>query len=412
MIKYRDKAKITIGEIIFLIATIALFIGHFINSTIFHNYYLFANFGLAFCYLFMAQFVLNPEGELDYKIPIIAGIGMFSILLSIPRWLRLYSSDLWFVMFMSFLLFRVPLLYYLISKKGILRDFYLELILIRFGIILVVSGLLFFAPGNIPPIKQLKLTYINQNEFWVESYYLSEANHIFEKSFNNNSFSSANLWIDSVRNLKVKQIANSRYLKFEYVQGQLDSFEAAVEQSGAPGSQDLSQLKDEFYNLFDWQEFRNFYYSICNTTGSYGYFLREDKNNNKSIEMLNRSKTYFKIIFLMEEWDSAILFHINRHLFNNYLDLAEAAKVAEFFEKSISEFHRIGWLQPYWKAKIIYDKAGFLYHHNQEDTAVELLKEIIVYLESEDLDSRADSLLHEVEIRFNFLSEPTDSRTL
>ena len=406
MIKYRDKAKITIGEIIFLIATIALFIGHFINSNIFHNYYLFANFGLAFCYLFMAQFVLNPEGELDYKIPIIAGIGMFSILLSIPRWLRLYSSDLWFVMFMSFLLFLVPLLYYLISKRGILRDFYLELILIRFGIILIIGGTFFLVPTKVPPIETIKMAYIGENELLRTRYDYSKARQLSKRALSNDRFSEAYFWLDSAKTLKINEEALTSNGDYEAILQRYDNFEKQAKQLGRLSTLDLFWTKQKIGFIPVESKFGEIYNTLFETCIIYSIQLRNQQHYEKSNEVLNSCKMYFKIIYLIKEWESDYLFFIYRGLQGNHYDLNNLDTAYYYYELSQDEFDRVGHIKPYWKALSMLDMARMFEYSDQFDKAIKLLEKTISYLDNQILNERLKQLLEEVKENLEKLKEP------
>ncbi len=414
MIKYKGRVKITWGEIFFLTVTLLLFLGQLIDSNVFFYFYLAANFGLAFCYLFMAQFVLNPDRELNYTISILAGLGMSPVLFYIPFFFTIYHIDLSSLIYLIIPggLLIALLIWHLIARKGEVRDLYFELILIRYAAVLSLAVLLIVMPSEKFPMKQLRTAFVGQNEELSIQLRKSEAGYKSFNAFQDNDLKVSEMWLDSLITLELEKMAISSKRTYAQFRAQLNRFEHMISELDSPTYKDSYSGEHTLDREFFWGNFSQTYKDLIEVTLVHGSQLLREGKPGEAIELLKRAKFYFKVVYFMEKFDSD---QYHQSLFNTFrchVALGNLNKALIYNARTIREYHRVGWIDIYFHIMAIHERALILKELGRTEESIELMQRIIDYLQFELLDERSAEKLRVIEDLLEKVTEEEGMRVM
>lgn len=164
--------------------------------------------------------------------------------------------------------------------------------------------------------------------------------------------------------------------------------------------------------FLQWSDFSAVYHQLMSLKEAQSIQLREEKKFEESNEFLKSAKLYFKIIHLMEGLDSDFYFHALRGFYTNYAFLEDWENSYAYTIKAIEELERVGWTHTYWKSQVLYDRALIFILNDQRSKGIVLMEQLIIYLESEELDPKTEDLLNRIHERLVFILEPVEWKTL
>jgi len=362
----------------------------------------------------MAQFVSNPDNELNYSISILAGLGIFPMLISIPFFFTMYHIHL-----STLLLLILPggllialLIWHLITRKGEIKDLYFELILIRYASILSLYILLIVMPSEMFPMKQLRTAFVGQNEHLSIQLRGSEAHYKSNMFSKDKDFKKSEIWLDSIITLKLEEMALSSKRTYPQLRAQLSRFEHMISELDSLTHKDSYFGENKLDRDFFWNNFSQTYKNLTDATLKRGGQLLNKGRPGEAIEAFHRAKLYFRLVYFMEKWESDYYYQSLFILFRSHVALGNLDQALTFNERTIREYYRIGWIDIYFHIMALHERALILQELGLTEQSIQLLHWTIDYLQFELLDERSVEMFLVIEQLLESMTEEVEFRAM